>query len=211
VCDWKSQFLAGRNRGGLVEKAHPIRDSATPHQRDAFQREAHSLEVGHAERPPKGRGPAGQGGRPVEVPAHVHHVRALVEREPAVVLAVRQIVEHPVSAFEPAARHRILAAELEKVGRQPGRDASRAGLVAGGAEGAVGALSSPHGQIRIVEPPTGPAEALPGIPGLSCGECRLELPARVFPIAPAQGFIAGGERLGGQVWLGWHVAQPMVA
>ena len=64
--------------------------------------------------------------RPIEVPADIERVRALDERKPAVVGAFRKGVEEPVGSLEPAAGNRVVSAELEVVGREPGGDAAGA-------------------------------------------------------------------------------------
>ena len=112
------QVLAARDHGRLVEQAHAGLDAPAPHVRDALQPEADRLEVGQSERAAERGGAQRQRAGPVEVAADVHRVRALVKREPAVVLALRgDVVEQPVGALEPAARDRVVAPELEVVGR----------------------------------------------------------------------------------------------
>ncbi|MFP5407016.1 MAG: TPM domain-containing protein, partial [Gammaproteobacteria bacterium] len=63
------------------------------------------------------------------------------ERLPAVLGPGRQVLEQAAGALQPARRHGVVAAEVQPVRGEPHRGARRAGLVARGAVGAIGALA----------------------------------------------------------------------
>jgi hypothetical protein len=106
---------------------------------------------------------------------------------------LRLVVEEPVRALEPPAGERDLPAELPEVGGEPGSDPARGDVVPALAVGAVGPLPGVEDQVRVGQPPGGPAQALEGLGRLRPRERALETLARRAPVPRGQLVIAGAQ------------------
>jgi hypothetical protein len=157
----------------------PLLHAPAQHQRDALERQADRLEIGDRDVAAQRGGATSLPCGLIGIPADVEGISALVERKPAVGGALRKAVEEPVGALEPAAGNRVVSAELEVIGREPGGDSTGAGSIASYAIRTVRPLAGSKGDLRVGEPPAGPAKALQGVRRFPAGERRLEVLARI--------------------------------
>jgi hypothetical protein len=118
----------------------------------------------------------------------------LPQGEPAALAAIALVLEQPLRAREPSARHGRVGAHDQVVAAEPGGEPGRATGVAGLAIEQVGALLHLEATREVLEPAQCETEPLKGLRALFLGQRRLEGGPRLFPPATSQGLFANVRR-----------------
>ena len=186
--------LAG-HRGGrrLIELAHPFVDLARRDPGKAGQRERQHLQIHHPEAAADLQRLRRVLGRSRRVAVRDQRDLALQEREPAVLLAVVAVREQPVRVTEPALRDGVVAAEHDRVVRQPRRRARSRARIAAAAIGAERSRPCLQARVALAQEARGVRPALQRLGLLAVRQRALEVGLGVVPCAAGQRLVSRPE------------------
>jgi hypothetical protein len=177
---------------GFVQAQHALADLALLYQGEALQREPQHLDVGHPQLAADGDGPGGAGLRGGGVLSQVERGVAVQQRKPAMLRREREGFQQVPRALPPATGDGRLAPEVQVVGTEPHGHAGGAQVVSGLAKQPVAGLPRPNEQLRVIQPPGGPAQPFERLGGFPLPERVLEAAPRRRPVQPGQRVLPTG-------------------